>query len=238
MYAANAKATAVLARPYTTEAPEVEALLRLEEAGLRVDEVPVNMRPRASGESKLRGKKAFLVVVTIAGTILAYTRLAPAELTVRLVAVLGYSNRRTRGLHALCAERLQHAEGLVADGDAVLLSGWSRRRGHSSEAELMRRAWNGGETQLIEDATARSTTENAVSVAEAARRLGATDVTVVTSALACLSRAGRSSAPPCPVRRCGPRRRRAGLPLSVLARELGCLAALPYHLIRIRANGR
>jgi len=74
MYAANAKATAVLARPYTTEAPEVEALLRLEEAGLRVDEVPVNMRPRASGESKLRGKKAFLVVVTIAGTILAYTR--------------------------------------------------------------------------------------------------------------------------------------------------------------------
>ena len=35
MYAANAKATAVLARPYTTEAPEVEALLRLEEAGLR-----------------------------------------------------------------------------------------------------------------------------------------------------------------------------------------------------------
>ncbi len=57
MYAANAKATAVLARPYTTEAPEVEALLRLEEAGLRVDEVPVNMRPRASGESKLRGRR-------------------------------------------------------------------------------------------------------------------------------------------------------------------------------------
>jgi glycosyltransferase involved in cell wall biosynthesis len=75
MYAANAKATAVLARPYTTEAPEVEALLRLDEAGLRVDEVPVNMRARASGESKLRGKKAFLVVVTIVGTILAYTRL-------------------------------------------------------------------------------------------------------------------------------------------------------------------
>jgi hypothetical protein len=74
MYAANAEAMAVLARPYKTEAPEVEALLRLEEAGLRVDEVPVNMRPRASGESKLRGKKAFLVVLTIAGTILAYLR--------------------------------------------------------------------------------------------------------------------------------------------------------------------
>jgi glycosyltransferase involved in cell wall biosynthesis len=75
MYAANARATDVLAQPYTTEAPEVEALLRLEAAGLRVDEVPVDMRPRASGESKLKGKKALLVVLTVAGTILAYTRL-------------------------------------------------------------------------------------------------------------------------------------------------------------------
>jgi glycosyltransferase involved in cell wall biosynthesis len=74
MYAANAKATEVLARPYTSEAPEVQALLRLEEEGLRVDEVPVDMRPRASGESKLRGKKAFLVVLTIVGTLLAVDR--------------------------------------------------------------------------------------------------------------------------------------------------------------------
>ena len=74
MYAVNAKAMEVLARPYTTEAPEVEALLRLREAGLRVDEVPVDMRPRAGGESKLRGKKALLVVVTIVGTLLATHR--------------------------------------------------------------------------------------------------------------------------------------------------------------------
>jgi glycosyltransferase involved in cell wall biosynthesis len=74
MYAANADAVAVLARPYTSEAPEVQALLRLQEAGLRVDEVPVNMRPRASGESKLRGKKALMVVLTIAGTLLAVDR--------------------------------------------------------------------------------------------------------------------------------------------------------------------
>jgi hypothetical protein len=33
------------------------------------------MRPRASGESKLRGKKAVLVVLTIAGTLLAAERL-------------------------------------------------------------------------------------------------------------------------------------------------------------------
>jgi glycosyltransferase involved in cell wall biosynthesis len=74
MYAANAKAIAVLARPYTSEAPEVQALLRLQDAGLRVDEVPVDMRPRASGESKLQGKKAVMVVLTIAGTLLALDR--------------------------------------------------------------------------------------------------------------------------------------------------------------------
>jgi glycosyltransferase involved in cell wall biosynthesis len=72
MYAANAEATRVLARPYTSEAPEVQALLRLEDAGLRVDEVPVEMRPRAGGESKLQGKKAIMVVVTIAATLLAF----------------------------------------------------------------------------------------------------------------------------------------------------------------------
>lgn len=74
MYAANAAAMHVLARPYTSAAPEVQALLRLEEAGLRVDEVPVDMRPRASGESKLRGKKAVMVVLTIVATLLAFVR--------------------------------------------------------------------------------------------------------------------------------------------------------------------
>jgi glycosyltransferase involved in cell wall biosynthesis len=74
MYAANAKAIEVLAQPYTSEAPEVQAILRLQAAGLRVDEVPVNMRERASGESKLRGKKSVLVVLTIIGTLLALDR--------------------------------------------------------------------------------------------------------------------------------------------------------------------
>jgi glycosyltransferase involved in cell wall biosynthesis len=74
MYAVNAKALPVLARPYTTEAPEVEALLRLSEEGLRVDEVPVEMRERAGGESKLRGWKALLVVFTVIGTLLTFLR--------------------------------------------------------------------------------------------------------------------------------------------------------------------
>jgi glycosyltransferase involved in cell wall biosynthesis len=75
MYAANAAAIAVLAQPYSTEAPEVEAILRLERAGLRVAEIPVHMREREFGESKLQGKKAVMVVVTIAGTLLAARRL-------------------------------------------------------------------------------------------------------------------------------------------------------------------
>jgi glycosyltransferase involved in cell wall biosynthesis len=74
MYAVNAKAMPILAEPYATGAPEVEGLLRLRDAGLVVDEVPVNMRERASGESKLAGKKALLLVLTVIGTLFAYRR--------------------------------------------------------------------------------------------------------------------------------------------------------------------
>jgi glycosyltransferase involved in cell wall biosynthesis len=69
MYAVNARAMPILARPYTSGAPEVEAVLRLHEEGLRVEEVPVEMRERASGESKLQGKKALVLVLTVAGTL-------------------------------------------------------------------------------------------------------------------------------------------------------------------------
>jgi glycosyltransferase involved in cell wall biosynthesis len=75
LYAASAKALPVLARPYTTGAPEVQALLRLHDEGLRVEEVPVDMRVRAGGESKLRGKKAFLLVLTVIGTLVGAKRL-------------------------------------------------------------------------------------------------------------------------------------------------------------------
>ena len=71
LYAVNAKALPLLAEPFTTEAPEVEALIRVVEAGLRLEEVPVDMSPRASGESKLRGSKAVKVVLTVVGTLVA-----------------------------------------------------------------------------------------------------------------------------------------------------------------------
>ena len=74
LYAASAKALPALSRPYTSGAPEVEAVLRLHDEGLRVAEVPVDMRERASGESKLQGKKAFLLVLTVIATLLGALR--------------------------------------------------------------------------------------------------------------------------------------------------------------------
>jgi hypothetical protein len=74
LVAADAKALPLLAEPYLSGAPEVEALIRLHEGGLGVREVPVDMRERASGESKLQGKKAVVLVLTVIGTLLAVER--------------------------------------------------------------------------------------------------------------------------------------------------------------------
>jgi hypothetical protein len=71
LYAVNAKALPLLAATFTSGAPEVEALIRVSDAGLRLVEVPVTMEERASGESKLRGSKAIKLVVTVVGTLLA-----------------------------------------------------------------------------------------------------------------------------------------------------------------------
>jgi glycosyltransferase involved in cell wall biosynthesis len=72
MAAVNAKAMPLMAEPYVSGAPEVEALMRLHQAGLRVEEVAVHMRERASGESKLQGKKAVKLVLTVVGTLLFF----------------------------------------------------------------------------------------------------------------------------------------------------------------------
>jgi len=71
LYAVNAKALPLLAVPFTTGAPEVEALIRISNAGLRLEEVPVTMEPRAGGKSKLRGSKAVRLVLTVVGTLVA-----------------------------------------------------------------------------------------------------------------------------------------------------------------------
>ena len=154
-----------------------------------------------------------------------------------LVAVLGYSGRRGDALHAVCAERLRHAEQLVGDADAVLLSGWGRRRNGAGEAELMRTAWNGGNVPLIADDDARSTVENALGTAVTARRLDATDVTVVTSRWhAFRARAlVRAALPGVSVRTPSPAGRP---PVALLVREVACVGVLPYQLLRVRARRR
>ena len=71
LYAVNALALPLLADTYTSRAPEVEGLVRIANAGLHLEEVPVAMDARASGASKLRGSKALTLVLTVAGTLFA-----------------------------------------------------------------------------------------------------------------------------------------------------------------------
>ena len=136
----------------------------------------------------------------------------------RLVAVLGYSPRRPDGLHEICEARVRHAEQLVREGDAVLLTG---------EAELMHGAWNGHEVLL--DTHARNTRENARAVASAVERLGADEVVVVTSswhAFRARSLVRASLPPDVRVTTSSPPGR---APLTLRARELACLAVLPLQ---------
>jgi glycosyltransferase involved in cell wall biosynthesis len=71
LYAVNRSALALLADPYVCEAPEVEALMRITDANLRLIEVPVHMRQREHGESSFRGRRAVELVVTIGLTLFA-----------------------------------------------------------------------------------------------------------------------------------------------------------------------
>jgi DUF218 domain len=156
----------------------------------------------------------------------------------RLVAVLGYSARGVDGLHPLCLFRLRHAERLADDAEAVVLSGWSRHGAGFGEAELMRAGWQGPEVRLVCDTTARNTMQNAAGIAAVARDLGVDEVVVVTSRwhaprAGALVRAALGDADVV-VRTSSPRGPRHPW---LLARELVCLAALPYQRRRVRPSG-
>ena len=71
LYAVDQRALALLADDYLCEAPEVEALMRITDAKLRLIEVPVQMRQREHGESSFRGRRAVELVVTIGLTLFA-----------------------------------------------------------------------------------------------------------------------------------------------------------------------
>jgi len=146
----------------------------------------------------------------------------------RVVAVLGYSHRRTGRLHAICADRLAHAQGIADGADAVIFSGFS-------EAEAMRTAWTGPDVALVCDLDARSTAANAANVAAAARELGAEELVVVTShwhrarARFLFRQALRGSGIRLSVESPAGSR-----PRLLLARELVCFALLPAQLVRAR----
>jgi hypothetical protein len=150
----------------------------------------------------------------------------------RVVAVFGYSHRRTGSLHAICADRLAYAQGIAEGARAVVFSGFS-------EAEPMRAAWTGPDVLLVCDAEARHTADNAANVAAVARELGAQELVVVTSpwhrtrARILVGAALRGSGIRFSIETAeGPR------PSWLLARELVCLAFLPLQLRRARRGGQ
>jgi uncharacterized SAM-binding protein YcdF (DUF218 family) len=154
---------------------------------------------------------------------------------VKLLVVLGYSAGRQDGLHPICAARLERAA-RVADGvDAVVLTGWARRRDGVSEAELMRRAWRGPQERVICETEARITAENAARVAALVRELGAREVVVVTSWWHSLR---ASLLFRLLLRETGARVSvvAAGRPwsLRLVLRELACLALVPVQVGRAR----
>jgi glycosyltransferase involved in cell wall biosynthesis len=71
LYAVNRSALELLADPYVCESPEVEALVRITDAKLRLLEVPVHMRQREHGESSFKGRRAVGLVATIGLTLFA-----------------------------------------------------------------------------------------------------------------------------------------------------------------------
>ena len=153
----------------------------------------------------------------------------------RVVAVLGYSGRDTSKLHPICAGRLARAQELAGDGETVILSGWARHPAGTFEADLMRGAWSAPGVVFVSDRTAGTTAGNAANVAAAAEALGASELVVVTSRWH-RRRAGilfRSALRGRPVQLLvegapGPR------PPAVLAREVVCLAFVPFQLMRVR----
>jgi uncharacterized SAM-binding protein YcdF (DUF218 family) len=95
--------------------------------------------------------------------------------------VLGYSDRTTSELHAVCSARLARAAEETGPDDVILFSGWARGRGRTPEAELMAAGFAGTARTRLVDRGARTTLGNAIAVARAARHTEAEEVVVVTS---------------------------------------------------------
>ena len=152
-----------------------------------------------------------------------------------MIAVLGYSPRRSGRLHPVCSARVGRACAIAREGDLVVLSGWSRRPGGETEAELMARAWRGPAVELVTETDSRHTAGNAAAVAQVARAAAAADLVLVTSwwhaprATALVRVALRGSRVHVTAVRAP-----SQASLGLLLRELACLAALPVQLLALR----
>ena len=102
-------------------------------------------------------------------------------MSVRLVAVLGYSERTAAGLHPVAAARLARAASEACPDDVILFSGWARGASRTPEADLMAQTWTTPTRLRLVDRGARTTLGNAIGVGRAARRVGAYEVVLVTS---------------------------------------------------------
>ena len=181
MAVVNRKAMPIMAQPYTSGAPEVEALLRLRQAGLQgaggggEHARPLARRVEAPGQQGRearahRHRNARLLRLVAAPTLVS-----------RVIVVLGYSDGGRGELHEECAARLDRAAEVSTSDDVVVLSGWARVRGTQSEAELMRAAWRGVAGELVVDPDARTTVGNMANAVNDILRVGAREVVVVTS---------------------------------------------------------
>ena len=165
----------LLAEPYESGAPEVEALLRLHEEGLRVEEVPVDMRERAERRVEApAARRRSCSSITVIATLLGAQRFCGPPAWRRLVAVLGYSRRRGEGIHPVCAARLAAAERPRTAPTRSCSAAGRGRSGRASEASLMQAAWRGPDVPLLDDGDARTTVGNARAVAAAAKAIEAT----------------------------------------------------------------
>lgn len=76
--AAGPRAIALFAREYPSDFPEVETLVLAARRGLRVCEVPVEMRPRHSGRSSINGLQSAYYMARVASVIVLGQPAAPA----------------------------------------------------------------------------------------------------------------------------------------------------------------
>jgi uncharacterized SAM-binding protein YcdF (DUF218 family) len=99
----------------------------------------------------------------------------------RIVAVLGFSDGTTYGLHPVCAARLERAAREARPDDVVLFSGWARGRAPAAEADLMVSSWSTPVRARVVDRSARTTFGNSLAAGRLARRIGADEILLVTS---------------------------------------------------------